>query len=88
MHILLCFSSSEDLRGELEKEEKGMMVVVIVSSHYLAMWRIHSLTMTISLGFVHGWFLLPAYLCLLLSASSSLPPQFWFPQAAVGPVGL
>lgn len=34
-----CFFSSEDLRGELEKEEKGMMVVVTVSTCHLAMWR-------------------------------------------------
>ena len=83
MHILLCFSSSEDLRGELEKEEKGMMVVVIVSSHYLTMWRIHSLTMTVSLGFVHGCsFCLPtsAFCCLLphpcLPSSGSLRLQW------------
>lgn len=69
IHILLCFSPSEDLRGELEKEEKGKMVVVIVSAPYVAMERIHFLPVTVSLGFVHGWFF-----CLLTSVTLPSAP--------------
>ena len=29
-HTLLCVSSSEDLREELEKEEKGTMIALIL----------------------------------------------------------
>lgn len=69
IHILLCFSLSEDLRGELEKEEKGKMVVVIVSVPYVAMERIHFLPVTVSRGFVHGWFF-----CLLGSVTLPSAP--------------
>lgn len=73
-HTLLCFSSSEDLRGELEKEEKGTMVVVKGSSHYLAMQRIQSLPM--SFLWALCMFVPSACLPLLsVSASSSLPPN-------------
>lgn len=45
------------------------MVVVIVSVPYVAMERIHFLPVTVSLGFVHGWFF-----CLLGSVTLPSAP--------------
>lgn len=73
IHAHLLGFSSEDLRGELEKDEKGTVAVgMAVSACYLP-WGIHSLPATVSLGPVCGWFPLPAHLPPPCLPSTPLP---------------
>lgn len=51
IHTHLLGFSSEDLRGELEKEEKGIVVVMTGSACYCHMEN-HSLLATVPLGSV------------------------------------
>lgn len=62
-HLLGLFP--EDLRGELEKEEKGTVVVKTGSACYCHLEN-HSLLATVPLG-SGGWFPLPALCSLSLS---------------------
>lgn len=80
IHTHLLGFSPEDLRGELEKEEKGTVVVKTGSACYCRVEN-HSLLATVPLG-SGGWFPLPALYSLSLSMPHSA--NSCRPRGAVG----